>query len=106
MASETTARDSGTVQDAAAPTAQKFRFSLAYGVVHTSPLAVDSGLNHGGACRRRRICGPAGTDDEIEQDIRFRNAPPRIFGSNSEYWSTQDYSQAMFRAEGSGGEGP
>ncbi len=44
--------------------------------------------------------------DEIEQDIRFRNAPPRIFNMNSEFWSTQDYSQAMFRAEEAVGKNP
>lgn len=44
--------------------------------------------------------------DEIEQDIRFRNSPPRIFNSNSEYWESQDYSQAMFRAPDSEGKDP
>ena len=44
--------------------------------------------------------------DDIEQDIRFRNAPPRIFNTNSDYWDDQDYSQAMFRAEDSEGKDP
>ena len=44
--------------------------------------------------------------DDIEQDIRFRNAPPRIFNTNSDYWAENDYSQAMFRAEGSEGKDP
>ena len=106
MASETTAQDSGTVQDAAAPTAQKFRFSLAYAwyILRRWPLIP-------GLIMVALVVGGVFADqlapyDEIEQDIRFRNAPPRIFGSNSEYWSTQDYSQAMFRAEGSEGKDP
>ena len=106
MASETTAQDSGTIQSAASPTAQKIQFSLVYlwYIIRRWPLIpalimvllVVAGV----------FADQLAPYDEIEQDIRFRNAPPRIFGSNSEYWSTQDYSQAMFRAEGSEGKNP
>ena len=106
MATETTARNSGAVQAATAPTAQKVRLTPAYlwYIIRRWPIIpglimivlVISGV----------FADQLAPYDEIEQDIRFRNAPPRIFGANAEYWSTQDYSQAMFRAEGSEGKDP
>ena len=37
--------------------------------------------------------------DDIEQDIRFRNVPPRIFNTNSEFWADKDFSTALFSSE-------
>ena len=106
MASETTTQESGSVKGAESPRAQQGRFSLEYGwyILRRWPLIP-------GLIMVALVVGGVFADqlapyDEIEQDIRFRNAPPRIFGSNADFWSNQDYSQAMFRAEGSEGKDP
>ncbi len=106
MATDTKAQDSGAVQSAASPDAGSMRFSPAYAwyIIRRWPLIP-------GIIMVMLVVAGVFADqlapyDEIEQDIRFRNAPPRIFGSNPEYWSTQDYSQAMFRAPGSEGKDP
>ena len=107
MATGTTARDTTIVQGAdTAPVARGFRITpgFLWYVLRRWPIIpalimivlIITGV----------FADQLAPYDEIEQDIRFRNAPPRIFNSNSEYWDGQDYSQAMFRAPDSEGKDP
>ena len=106
MASETTTGGAKTLQGQVAPSQRAFRLSPGYVwyVLRRWPIIpalimvvlVVAGV----------FADQLAPYDEIEQDIRFRNAPPRIFNANSEFWATQDYSQAMFRAEEAVGKDP
>ena len=107
MASETTTRDTAVVQGTeAAPVARGFRITpgFLWYVLRRWPIIpalimivlIITGV----------FADQLAPYDDIEQDIRFRNSPPRIFNSNSEYWEGQDYSQAMFRAPDSEGKDP
>ncbi len=106
MASETTARDVTSVQSASDPSALKFRITpgFLWYVLRRWPIIpavimivlVITGL----------FADQLAPYDEIEQDIRFRNAPPRMFNWNADYWDDNDYSQAMFRAEDAEGKDP
>ena len=106
MAAETTTSETGVVQDGAAPVATKFRSTplFLWYVIRRWPIIpgvimfvlVVTGL----------FAGQLAPYDEIEQDIRFRNAPPRIFGWNEDYWATHDFSKAMFSTEEGVGKDP
>ena len=106
MAAETTTSETGVVQDDAAPVGTKFRSTplFLWYVIRRWPIIpgvimfvlVVTGL----------FAGQLAPYDEIEQDIRFRNAPPRIFGWNEDYWATHDFSKAMFSTEEGVGKDP
>ena len=106
MATETTVRESGALDAAAAPTTQGLKITPNYLWYILRRWPIIPGLIMVVLVISGVFADQLAPYDEIEQDIRFRNAPPRIFGWNSDYWSTQDFSQAMFRAEGSEGKDP
>ena len=106
MASETRARDATTLQEAAAPTQRVFRLSPGYVWYALRRWPIIPALIMVVLVITGVFADQLAPYDEIEQDIRFRNAPPRIFNSNAEYWESQDFSQAMFRAPDSEGKNP
>ena len=106
MASETRAGKATTSQGAAAPTQRVFRLSPAYLWYALRRWPIIPALIMVVLVVAGVFADQLAPYDEIEQDIRFRNAPPRIFNSNSEYWESQDFSQAMFRAPDSEGKNP
>ena len=106
MASETRASEATTLQGAAAPTQRALRLSPGYVWYALRRWPIIPALIMIVLVVAGVFADQLAPYDEIEQDIRFRNAPPRIFNMNSEFWSTQDYSQAMFRAEEAVGKNP
>lgn len=106
MASETRTRETTALQGAAAPTQRVLRFTPAYAWYALRRWPIIPALIMVVLIVTGVFADQLAPYDEIEQDIRFRNAPPRIFNMNSEFWSTQDYSQAMFRAEEAVGKDP
>ncbi len=107
MASETTARDTPTVQGTTGPpVAQRFRINPASLWYALRRWPIIPGLIMLVLAVTGVFADQLAPYDDIEQDIRFRNAPPRIFNSNVEYWESQDFSEAMFRAPDSEGKNP
>ena len=106
MATETRTGDTTTLQGAAAPTQRVFRISPGYVWYALRRWPIIPALIMVVLIVAGVFADQLAPYDEIEQDIRFRNAPPRIFNSNSEYWESQDFSQAMFRAPDSEGKNP
>ena len=97
MAIESTTRETATVQAASEPLTRQWRFTPAYlwYVVRRWPIIpavilavlVITGV----------FADQLAPYDENENDLRFRNAPPRIFNTNSEYWdNAAELSQALF----------
>ena len=107
MATETTTRETTVVQDGqAAPVARSFRITPGFLWYALRRWPIIPALIMVVLIITGVFADQLAPYDEIEQDIRFRNSPPRIFNSNSEYWESQDYSQAMFRAPDSEGKDP
>ncbi len=99
MATQTTAQEHATAQDASDLRSQsRFRFSLSgiwfalrrWPIIPSVILTVlvVTGI----------LADTLAPFDEIEQDIRFRNAPPRILDST--YYEGKDISTAMFNLGG------
>ncbi len=106
MASETRTGEVTTLQGAAAPTQRVFRLSPAYVWYALRRWPIIPSLIMVVLIVAGVFADQLAPYDEIEQDIRFRNAPPRIFNANAEFWESQDFSQAMFRAPDSEGKNP
>ena len=107
MTTETTTRETTVVQDGqAAPVARGFRITPGFLWYALRRWPIIPALIMVALIITGVFADQLAPYDEIEQDIRFRNSPPRIFNSNSEYWESQDYSQAMFRAPDSEGKDP
>ena len=106
MATEITAQETRNVHSATFPIARGFRVTPGYLWYILRRWPVIPGLIMVVLVITGVFADQLAPYDDIEQDIRFRNAPPRIFGWNEDYWSTNDYSQAMFRSEDTEGKNP
>ncbi len=106
MATKTRVRESETLQEAASPTVQRWRFSPSGIWFALRRWPIIPGVIMAALFITGVFADQLAPYDDIEQDIRFRNAPPRIFNANADYWADNDYSQAMFRADDGVGKDP
>ena len=105
MAIESTTRETAPVQTTAEHAARQWRLTPAYFWYVLRRWPIIPGVILVVLIITGVFAGQLAPYDENEQDLRFRNAPPRIFNTNSDYWdNAADLSQALFIPGDTGGD--